>query len=80
MMEFSEHQKLGKKLKDAHKNILYAITLISSRYSKKSKQAVTAEQALKAIKDLKLIMDNIVGKEHALLDDSKISRCYFGDK
>ncbi|MBL7179304.1 MAG: hypothetical protein ISS65_03730 [Desulfobacterales bacterium] len=80
MMEFSEHQKLGKKLKDAHKNILYAKALISSRYPKKSKQAVTAEQALKAIKDLKLIMDNVVGKEHPLVDDNKLSSCYFGEK
>ena len=80
MMEFSEHQKLGKKLKDAHKHILYTLALISSRYSKQSKQAVTAEQALKAIKELKYIMDNVVGKEHPLVDDDNLSRCYFGDK
>ena len=79
MLKFSTHQDLGKKIKSAYGHLLNVSDTISGSYPTESDQAEVAKNALAAIRRLKFLMDDTVGKEHSDKSDGELNCCYFGD-
>ncbi len=77
--EWSQHVEKGKELKLMQKNLGDICNLIWSSYNKTSKVSQHAEKAFDSLKNLRLELDEVVGRDCPDKTDHELNQCYIGE-